>query len=245
MPGDAGHAAGGRRCGGAGSLTVTTQPECAGMRRRPRLDLCALARIGARLGNGLIPSRRQRRRLVARRRDRRQWRTSARVAACAMPLRHITHELWDWRERWFRHARIATAADCAWTALPDVTWITVVSPAAGSGDGSVGFAVAPNRDDTRSGSIVVGNQRIVVTQASGVTPPPPAPPPPTPPGPPSPTCSYSLPRGSDFVKVQARVVAASTYHNEHLQVERREQCRMDLRASGATGTRQRQRRIPL
>ena len=96
---------------------------------------------------------------------------------------------------------IATPTDCAWTASPDVTWIRVTSSAAGSGDGTVSFVVTPNGDDARSGSIVVANQRVIVTQAAGV-PPPPAPPSPTPPAPaptPSPACMYSLARGSDFV----------------------------------------------
>ncbi len=53
----------------------------------------------------------------------------------------------------------------------------LTSQAAGSGNGSVGFAVAPSRDDVRRGSIVVASQRIVVTQASGVPSPPPPPPP--------------------------------------------------------------------
>jgi hypothetical protein len=94
---------------------------------------------------------------------------------------------------------IAAPTDCAWTASPDVSWIRVASSVSGSGDGSVSFVVAPNRDDARSGSIVVANQRVIVTQDSGVPPPPP-PPSPTPPAPsPSPACMYSLARGADFV----------------------------------------------
>jgi hypothetical protein len=95
---------------------------------------------------------------------------------------------------------IATSSECAWTASREVTWITFTSSTTGSGNGSVGFAVAPSRDDVRSGSIVVANQRIVVTQASGVPPPPPPPPTPPPPAPPPPpACTYSLSRTSDFV----------------------------------------------
>ena len=94
---------------------------------------------------------------------------------------------------------IATSSECAWTASRDVTWITFTSSTTGSGNGSVGFAVAPSRDDVRSGSIAVANQRVVVTQASGVPPPPPPPTPPPPTPPPPPVCKYSLSRTSDFV----------------------------------------------
>jgi hypothetical protein len=95
---------------------------------------------------------------------------------------------------------IATSSECAWTASADVTWITFTSSTTGNGNGSVGFAVAASRDDVRSGTIVVANQRIVVTQASGVPPPPPPPPTPPPPvPPPPPACTYSLSRTSDFV----------------------------------------------
>jgi len=95
---------------------------------------------------------------------------------------------------------IATSSECAWTASRDVTWITFTSSTSGTGNGSVGFAVASSRDDVRSGSIVVANRRVVVTQASGVTPPPPPPPTPPPPTPPPPpACTYSLSRTSDFV----------------------------------------------
>lgn len=95
---------------------------------------------------------------------------------------------------------IATSNECAWTASRDVTWITFTSSTTGSGNGSVSFAIAPSRDDVRSGSIAVANQRVVVTQASGVPPPPPPPPTPPPPTPPPPpACMYSLSRTSDFV----------------------------------------------
>jgi hypothetical protein len=96
---------------------------------------------------------------------------------------------------------IATSNECAWTAARDVTWITFTSSTSGSGNGTVGFSVAPSRDDVRTASITVGGQRIVVTQASGVPPPtPPAPPPPQPPAPPPPpVCTYTLSRSADFV----------------------------------------------
>lgn len=59
----------------------------------------------------------------------------------------------------------ATAA-CAWTAVSDAAWVTVTSGAAGTGNGTVAFAVARN-DGTpaRSGAIRAGGQVFTVTQA--------------------------------------------------------------------------------
>ncbi len=93
---------------------------------------------------------------------------------------------------------IVTSSECAWHVSGDVTWITFTSPTMGNGNGTVGFSIAANSDDERRGSIVVANQRVVVTQASGLIPAPP--PSPTPPAPPPPSaCMYSLARGSDHV----------------------------------------------
>src|SRR5690242_15055687 len=62
---------------------------------------------------------------------------------------------------------ITTSSECAWTASRDVAWITFTSATTGTGNGTISFSIADNRDDERSGSIAVGNQRVVVTQASG------------------------------------------------------------------------------
>ena len=66
---------------------------------------------------------------------------------------------------------VVVAAECAWTAVAEVGWITIASGAAGSGNGSVRFTVASNTGDARSGSIAVANQRATITQA-GVSGPP-------------------------------------------------------------------------
>jgi hypothetical protein len=68
---------------------------------------------------------------------------------------------------------ITTASECAWTAAPDVSWITVTSGATGSGNGSVAYTVAPNEGGVRNGAIVIANQRSSITQ--GALPPPPPP----------------------------------------------------------------------
>ena len=92
---------------------------------------------------------------------------------------------------------ISTSTDCAWTAAIDVNWISFTSPAAGSGNGTVAFAVTSNAGAQRSGSITVGTARSSVMQAS--SPPPPPPPAPSPSPAPPPACTYSLSRISDNV----------------------------------------------
>jgi hypothetical protein len=85
----------------------------------------------------------------------------------------------------------ATDSVCAWAAAADVGWISLMS-AAGSGSGTVAFAVSLNDGAQRTGSITVANQRSVVTQASGSRPSPPPPSPPSPSPPPPNPCTYSL-----------------------------------------------------
>jgi hypothetical protein len=90
----------------------------------------------------------------------------------------------------FASVTIATSAECSWTALIDVNWISFTSPAAGSGNGTVAFAVRLNDGAQRSGSIAIGTQRSSIVQASSPPPAPPSPPPAPPP--PAPACTYVL-----------------------------------------------------
>lgn len=72
---------------------------------------------------------------------------------------------------------IATAAECAWTATAEAGWITLTSPAVGTGPATVTFTVASNDGAAaRSGSIAIANQRPTITQAGLSVPQPPAPP---------------------------------------------------------------------
>jgi hypothetical protein len=59
---------------------------------------------------------------------------------------------------------VATASDCAWTASPDVVWISLTPPVTGNGNGTVKFTVAPNSGSQRNGSISIGGQRSTVVQ---------------------------------------------------------------------------------
>jgi hypothetical protein len=65
---------------------------------------------------------------------------------------------------------------CAWTAVSNAPWLTVTSPASGTGNGSAGFSVAANTGAARTGTLTIAGQTFTVSQAA------PAPPP----------CTYSI-----------------------------------------------------
>ncbi len=74
---------------------------------------------------------------------------------------------------------VATARDCTWSITTNAAWVSIGSEAAGQGDGTVPFTVAPNPvPAARSSAIVVGSQSVGLTQA-------PAP------------CTFRLSRGGD------------------------------------------------
>ena len=60
---------------------------------------------------------------------------------------------------------MTTAGGCGWTAESHAAWITVTSGAAGSGNGSVQLAIAPNAGAQRVGTVTIAGQTFTVTQA--------------------------------------------------------------------------------
>jgi hypothetical protein len=89
---------------------------------------------------------------------------------------------------------VTTQNGCRWTATSNASWITVTSGASGTANGSVGFAVAANSADARTGTVTIAGRPFTVTQAAVATSPVPAPAPtptPTPPPPPA-SCEYSI-----------------------------------------------------
>src|SRR5262245_56531413 len=76
---------------------------------------------------------------------------------------------------------ISTSGGCAWTATNPVAWITLTSPANGSGPGTVTFNVANNGGGARSANLTIAGQTATVNQAAASQPPPPPP-----------TCSFSI-----------------------------------------------------
>ena len=60
---------------------------------------------------------------------------------------------------------VSTFDGCAWTAVTNVTWITIRSGEGGTGPGTVVYAVPPLLfGGKRSGSITIGGQTFMVTQ---------------------------------------------------------------------------------
>ena len=59
---------------------------------------------------------------------------------------------------------VSAPEDCSWTPVSSAGWLT--SGSGGSGNGSLGFTVAPNGSDTsRSATLTIANQSIAITQA--------------------------------------------------------------------------------
>lgn len=68
---------------------------------------------------------------------------------------------------------VTAPAGCPWAASSTVSWITV-APAAGSGNATVNFTVAVNSGTGRTGTITVGGVAVTIQQTSGLSSPPPA-----------------------------------------------------------------------
>lgn len=65
----------------------------------------------------------------------------------------------------------STGTSCTWAAVSSVNWITITGGASGSGNGKVSFEIAANTSNqTRTGTIKVGEQTFTVTQAAAATP---------------------------------------------------------------------------
>jgi Putative binding domain, N-terminal/Viral BACON domain len=63
----------------------------------------------------------------------------------------------------------SSSPQCTWTATPASSWISIVSGATGSGEGTIRFAVAVNEGPSRGGAITINGARYDVQQANGCT----------------------------------------------------------------------------
>lgn len=62
---------------------------------------------------------------------------------------------------------VTAGAGCVWTATNNVSWVTIKSGGTGSGNGSVGFTVAPNASTAaRNGTLTVAGQTFTVIQGA-------------------------------------------------------------------------------
>jgi hypothetical protein len=62
---------------------------------------------------------------------------------------------------------VTTGAGCGWTAVSEVSWITITSGASGSGNGTVAYSVAPytGRQGNRSGTVTIAGHTLTVKQS--------------------------------------------------------------------------------
>ena len=60
---------------------------------------------------------------------------------------------------------VTVGAGCAWTAVSNVTWITITAGSSGAGSGAVTFNVAPNlASASRTGTLTIAGSTFTVTQ---------------------------------------------------------------------------------
>jgi hypothetical protein len=62
---------------------------------------------------------------------------------------------------------VQTSAGCGWTATSTMSWLTILSGASGTGEGTVRFAAARNSGPSRSAAITAGGRTFTVTQGNG------------------------------------------------------------------------------
>jgi uncharacterized protein (TIGR03437 family) len=59
---------------------------------------------------------------------------------------------------------VTTVAGCSWTALSNVSWLTITYVSASSGNGYVAYKALANTSAARSGMLQIGSQTFAVTQ---------------------------------------------------------------------------------
>ncbi|MBA2737859.1 MAG: BACON domain-containing protein, partial [Pyrinomonadaceae bacterium] len=62
---------------------------------------------------------------------------------------------------------INSGANCTWSAVSNVSWITITSNTSGTGSGVINYTVAANIGPERTGMITVNGQTFTVNQANG------------------------------------------------------------------------------
>lgn len=62
---------------------------------------------------------------------------------------------------------VTVSNNCDWTAVSNVSWITITSGSSGVGSGTVGYSVAANTGPTRTGTATIAGKTFTVVQKSG------------------------------------------------------------------------------
>jgi hypothetical protein len=152
--------------GGAGAVTITTQPECAWNASSQAGWITSLSPTSGQ-GSGQVEFRADPNPLPSAREgeivvndDR------VRVVQDAAPCRF---EVRPWNLAISANggtstASVATMDGCTWRAASNVPWITLTSPAAGTGNGSITLSVAANPGGARFGDFTLAGQTLTITQ---------------------------------------------------------------------------------
>ena len=155
--------------GGTGTLAVTTQPECAW---EATTTVSWISGLSPASGQGTVnlefrvaPNEGASSREGAIVVNGDQVRVAQR-APCRFDLRPASQSVGAGGGA--GSVNVAVLSECTWTATTDVSWMTLTPPLTGNGNGTVAFTVAPNGGDQRTGSVIIGGQRSVVTQAAVV-----------------------------------------------------------------------------
>ena len=70
---------------------------------------------------------------------------------------------------------VVTERDCSWTAISSASWLSV-SPGSGQGETTLTLSIAANGTTSgRSATLIVGDARVMLTQAAGSSQQPPSP----------------------------------------------------------------------
>lgn len=159
--------------GGPGTVTVTTQPECAWTATAEASWITGLSPAEGQ-GNGQVqfqavanPSGTARSGAINVNGQRATIQQGA--AACQIDISVSASQFAA--SGGAGAISVATPGGCPWAAASTVTWITV-APAAGSGSGNVNFTVAANTGVSRTGTITIGGLAVTIQQASGLSTPP-------------------------------------------------------------------------
>jgi ABC-type arginine transport system ATPase subunit len=184
--------------GGAGAVTVTTQPECAWTAAVEGNWIGDLAPASGQ-GSGEVrfqvtpnPDGTTRQGAIDVNGQRAVIRQDASPCRFELALSNDTFEA----EGGVATVELTAPGGCAWAARSGDSWIVISAPATGTGRGVVSFRVMANAGPARSGTIAIGDAEVTVAQEGvAVSPQPPNPdlPPPPPPAPGVPAaCTISL-----------------------------------------------------
>ena len=64
---------------------------------------------------------------------------------------------------------VSTASGCSWTATTSAGWITILTGATGTGNGSVTYSVQANNGSARTGTLTVAGQSVSISQSAPCT----------------------------------------------------------------------------